>query len=124
MVRRDWPPSILAPLAGLAAWAWAASVHAQETGQQLASDYCGACHRVTSEQAMPPPVAIGEDESADTVQAPSFRQVAADSSKDRDYLRVYVEKPHYPMPEQLFIPGELDAIIGYILSLRDTPADW
>lgn len=103
---------------------WVTPALAQETGQQLSADYCGACHRVTADQAMPPPVAIGEDESADAVQAPSFRQVAAAPSKDRDYLRAYIEKPHYPMPEQLCIPGELDAIIDYILSLRDLPADW
>ncbi|MGH6933836.1 MAG: c-type cytochrome [Dongiaceae bacterium] len=102
----------------------ATSVVAQETGQQLATDYCSNCHRVTLEQGMPPPVVAGTERSAELIKAPSFRGIAAKEAKDRDYPRNYIQQPHYPMPEQLFIPAELGAIIDYILSLRQTSADW
>ena len=115
--------AVLLPLAviGLAVSAGAGG---QETGLQLAADHCGTCHRVNSDQGLPPPVAVGTEESADLTQAPSFRQIAADQAKDRGYLQSYIQTPHYPMPGQAVVPAELEAIIDYILSLRSQPPDW
>jgi cytochrome c len=89
-----------------------------EAGQALAQDYCSACHRVSAEQAPPPKVTVDTGSGPEEYEAPSFRQVAARPGRDADYLRTFIQAPHYPMREQLFIPEELEQIVTYILSLK------
>jgi mono/diheme cytochrome c family protein len=93
-------------------------------GAALASDYCAACHRVTVGQPAPPPVMMKESTSEEAIPAPSFRDIAQRPGRDAGYLRGFIEAPHFPMPEQLFIPEELDAIIAYITSLKDDAGSW
>jgi mono/diheme cytochrome c family protein len=93
-------------------------------GSTLAAEDCSACHRVTAEQPQPPPVMMQESTSQETVQAPSFRQIARRPGRSADYLRAFIQAPHYPMPEQQFIPEELDAIIAYITSLKPSGGNW
>jgi hypothetical protein len=58
-------------------------------------------------------------------EAPSFRQVAVRPGRDADYLRTFIQAPHYPMREQMFIPEELEQIVIYILSLKGAAnAEW
>jgi mono/diheme cytochrome c family protein len=93
-------------------------------GLALAAEDCAACHRVQESQPQPPAVAIDESTSQELVQAPSFREIAGRDGRDAAYLRSFIQEPHYPMPEQQFIPEELDAIVGYIISLKDSSGNW
>lgn len=93
-------------------------------GLALATEDCAACHRVQESQPQPPPVAINETTSQEKVLAPSFREVARRDGRDATYLRSFIREPHYPMPEQQFIPEELNAIVGYIVSLKDSAGAW
>ena len=93
-------------------------------GLALATEDCAACHRVQESQPQPPAVAINETTSQEKVLAPSFREVARRDGRDAAYLRSFIQQPHYPMPEQQFIPEELNAIVGYIVSLKDSGGGW
>lgn len=93
-------------------------------GAALAAEYCSACHRTRADQPPPPPVMMEESTSQEAVQAPSFREIAGGPGRDAIYLRAIIEAPHAPMREQQFIPAELDAIIAYLLSLKDEPGTW
>lgn len=116
--------AMAAVLAGLVAVPALADGTAAADGQALASEYCSACHRVTADQPPPPPVVMQESTSQETIQAPSFRDIARRPGRDAGYLRALIQSPHFPMPEQEFIPAELDAIIAYLLSLKDEPGTW
>jgi mono/diheme cytochrome c family protein len=93
-------------------------------GLALATEDCAACHRVQESQLQPPAVAIDETTSQENVLAPSFREIAGRDGRDATYLRAFIQAPHYPMPEQRFIPEELNAIVGYIVSLKDSGGNW
>jgi mono/diheme cytochrome c family protein len=93
-------------------------------GLALAAEDCAACHRVQESQPQPPAVASNETASQELVQAPSFREIAGREGRDVAYLRSFIQEPHYPMPEQQFIPEELDAIVDYILSLKSSGGNW
>lgn len=93
-------------------------------GLALATEDCAACHRVQESQPQPPAVAINETTSQEKIAAPSFREIARRDGRDAAYLRTFVQQPHYPMPEQQFIPEELNAIVGYIVSLKDSAGAW
>ncbi|HXV25167.1 MAG TPA: cytochrome c [Alphaproteobacteria bacterium] len=107
----------------LSATAVQADASKQDEGRALAMDYCGACHRVSPEQAPPPKVSIDSGSGLQEYEAPSFRQIALRPGRNADYLRTVIQAPHYPMREQLFIPEELEEIIAYILSLKATGED-
>jgi mono/diheme cytochrome c family protein len=111
-------------LTGLAMQPALADGNTAPEGSTLATEYCSACHRVTLEQPLPPPVVMQESTSKEAIQAPSFRQIARRPGRSADYLRAFIQAPHYPMPEQQFIPEELDAIIAYITSLKTSGGDW
>jgi hypothetical protein len=89
-------------------------------GQALAQDYCSACHRVSAQQAPPPKVTVNTGAASEEYEAPSFRQIAVRPGRNATYLRTFIQAPHYPMREQMFIPEELERIVDYILSLKDT----
>jgi hypothetical protein len=111
----------LAPTMALAEPAWADGL----PGQALAQEYCSACHRVSAEQAPPPKVTINTGVGSEEYEAPSFRQIAGRPGRDATYLRTFIQAPHYPMREQMFIPGELEQIVTYILSLKAAGgAEW
>lgn len=111
-------------LIGLTASPALADGDAANDGLGLAAEYCSACHRVKPEQPQPPPVTINESTSQEAIPAPNFREIAQRPGRDAEYLRSLIQAPHFPMPEQQFIPEELDAIIVYITSLKDSPGSW
>jgi hypothetical protein len=90
-----------------------------QPGLVLAQEYCSACHRVSAEQAPPSRVTVSTGVATEEYEAPSFRQIATRPGRDADYLRAFIQAPHYPMREQMFIPEELEQIVIYILSLKD-----
>jgi mono/diheme cytochrome c family protein len=93
-------------------------------GLALATEDCAACHRVQESQPPPPAVTSNETASEEKIPAPSFREIARRDGRDADYLRAFIQEPHYPMPEQQFIPEELEAIVGYIVSLKNSSGSW
>ncbi len=93
-------------------------------GLALAAEDCAACHRVQESQPQPPAVAANETTSQEKILAPSFREIARRDGRDAGYLRAFIQAPHYPMPEQQFIPEELDAIVDYIVSLKESGGNW
>ena len=97
---------------------------AENAGRELATSYCGACHRVSAEQAPTSKVTVDKGSGIQEFEAPSFRQIAARAGRDAEYLRAFIQAPHYPMREQLFIPEELDQIVSYILSLKADGGEW
>ena len=122
--RSRGPGFVAVLLAGLATLPALADGNSAPDGSMLATEDCSACHRVTAEQPQPPPVVMQESTSQEAIQAPSFHQIARRPGRSADYLRAFIQAPHYPMPEQQFIPEELDAIIAYITSLKTSGGDW
>ncbi len=76
-------------------------------GSRVARQWCAHCHLVSRD--MPPP--------ANDV-APSFPALAAMSTTTETGLRVFLQTPHGRMPDYQLSRGELDAVVGYLLSLR------
>lgn len=104
-----------------------ASADGAADGQDLARQYCSACHRVAAEQAPPPAVLVDTGSGPEEYRAPSFKIVATRAERASEELREKIQAPHYPMREQKFLPEELDAIVAYILSLGEpagTETDW
>jgi mono/diheme cytochrome c family protein len=91
-------------------------------GQILAKRYCSGCHRVTGDQAIPPPVMVETETGEMDVKAPSFWQAAHQEGRDEVYFRSYLHAPRDPMPEEPLEPAELDAIVAYLMSLRAQPS--
>jgi hypothetical protein len=77
---------------------------------------------VSSEQEAKPKFIVDTGAGLQEFDVPSFRQIAIRPGRDAAYLRTFIQAPHYPMREQLFIPEELDQIVSYILSLKATDA--
>lgn len=77
-------------------------------GRQIAARWCGTCH-VTE----PEPRARASDMSL------SFSAIAAMPSTTEMSLRVFLQTPHHLMPDFQLSRQETDALIAYILSLRD-----
>jgi mono/diheme cytochrome c family protein len=90
-----------------------------ESGRELASEACSACHQVAPTQTRPPPVAEGDEGSH--VQAPTFAEIAARCAP-ADRLRALIANPHYPMREQMLSTIDLDSLSAYIVSLAPVTA--
>ena len=102
--------SLLAVGFGSVAWA-AQSSDAQagdlERGQKLAKAWCASCHAV--EPGAQPPFA----------GVPSFRDVARLPSTTAASLHAFLATPHGgDMPAVKLNGDELDAIVTYVLSLK------
>ncbi len=87
----------LAPALGLAA--------DLDRGEQLARQWCASCHVLPGSTQ---PVPQGP---------PSFRDIAH-SGKTAEQLRVFLTRPHGAMPPLTLSRVEIDALVGYIESLR------
>jgi hypothetical protein len=122
--KSGWRAFVATLLLGLAMPPALADGNNAPDGSTLAVEDCSACHRVTAEQPQPQPVVVQGSTSQETIQAPSFRQIARRPGRSAEYLRAFIQAPHYPMPEQQFIPEELDAIIDYITSLKPSGGNW
>jgi mono/diheme cytochrome c family protein len=82
--------------------------HASETGRQLIQKNCGSCHAVGLEDRSPLPV------------APPFRDVAKRYPPDNlaEALAEGIVTGHEGMPEFVFEPVQIVAIVDYLKSLR------
>lgn len=75
-------------------------------GEQLASQWCVSCH-----------VVPGNPHQTALQGPPSFRDIAH-GDKTPDQLRVFLIKPHGKMPPLTLSRAEINALVGYIESLR------
>ena len=87
-----------------------------EAGRTLAIDACSACHRVTPGQTRPAPV-LDPDEGV-SIQAPDFTWIARKYARRPRALRRYIQAPVHPMREQVWDPGDLDAVVTFIRTIR------
>ena len=87
-----------------------------QQGKHDAIADCSACHRVTQDQIMPPP--ISNPDEARSAEAPSFDVIARRYFGRRRKLIDFIDTPEHPMREQQFLPRDLKAIVDYIGSLR------
>jgi mono/diheme cytochrome c family protein len=105
---------------GLAALPAPLFADAVAEGHNLALQACSACHQTGPGDVVPPLVRHAEERRG--VRAPRFTEIARDPRKEAIYLRAVIRSPHYPMKEQAIDPGDLDAIVSSIESLRPPPA--
>ena len=103
---------LVLPVAMLAGLLIATAALAGETstiaaGRELAKQWCGESHVVTTDQS-----------HAQSVSAPSFFAIGGDPSVTEGGLRAFLAMPHPPMPSISLDRTQTDEIIAYILSLR------
>jgi mono/diheme cytochrome c family protein len=95
------------PLTLIAGSAAAQAPPMASEGLRVARQWCAACHAVSRD--MPPP-------AGDAV--PGFPAVAAMPSTTETGLRVFLQTPHANMPNFQLSRAETDAVVAYLLSLR------
>jgi len=78
-------------------------------GRALAQRDCAGCHLVSDRQTGP---------AADGV--PSFAAVARMPSTTELSLRAFLRTPHPPMPDLALSRRDMDDVVSYILSLRNS----
>lgn len=78
-----------------------------EQGQTLARAWCAGCHQVEPGGKAP------------FAEVPSFVAVARMPSTTGSALRAFLSTPHSDMPQVKLKAGELDAMIAYVLSLKN-----
>lgn len=102
---------------GVVATALASAAHAQDvqqgnsdSGKRLVLELCSGCHVVALDQQRP---------AIDVV--PAFATIANDPDTTAFRLRVFLhDTPHPVMPNYIFTDKEVDDLIAYILSLRQS----
>ncbi len=86
-----------------------AAAQTVQTGGALAVRWCTACHVVEASQRL----------ASDS--APSFRTIAARTDTTAATLDRYLSTGHTLMPDFSLSTQERDALVTYILSLRQKP---
>ncbi|MGO8919082.1 MAG: c-type cytochrome [Stellaceae bacterium] len=104
------PWRILLPaLPLLAAGAFAAgNADDAARGHVLARAWCASCHAVEP-----------GDPKAPFADVPSFTAVARLPTTTSPALHAFLSTPHGDMPDIKLKSGEIDAVVAYILSLKD-----
>jgi mono/diheme cytochrome c family protein len=94
-------------IAALSASQGQAQTNIASEGRAIAVKQCSECH------------AIGRSDSdVKNAAAPSFVSIAGMPSTTALSIKVFLRSPHANMPNIMFTDSELDAITGYILSLK------
>jgi len=75
-------------------------------GKNLAEKWCVECHGIRADRLSP------------NLDAPTFRQLAAEPSITEYSLRALLRSPHETMPHITFTPEQMDDVIDYIMSLK------
>ena len=108
-VATRWKPC-LASLLALAAASCASKTDdavIASPGQTLAQQWCAECHDIRPGASRSP-----------NRRAPSFARLASEPSIAEYTLRATLRTEHATMPQIMFTPAQLDAIVAYILSLK------
>ncbi len=97
---------LLLALALAMVWTRPAAAFDAETGRQLAQRWCSGCHAV--------------EPSSGIDQAPTFEAIARDRARSPDYIRTWLMTPHPEMPDMGLSRAEIESIIAYLESLKET----
>lgn len=92
-------------LAAMAMPALAQPAPLAEEGARLAQQWCANCHAIAPGQQPP----MGD-------AAPSLPAVARRATEAS--LRAFLRQPHANMPDHNLSRAELDAVVAYVLTLR------
>lgn len=94
----------------LAAGALAAGIPGGDItkGHALARAWCASCHAVETGNARAP-----------FADVPSFAAIAREPTATSSGLHAFLSTPHGDMPDVKLTSAELDAVVAYILSLKD-----
>ena len=95
---------------------WVGDAFAQErgniaAGHRLAQQWCSECHQIDADQERP----RGRDPEE---EAPSFVEVANETSTTPLSLRVFFQSNHENMPNLHISASQADDLVAYILSLK------
>ncbi len=94
---------VLSPLLLMVAAQGADAADVQQ-GAALARQWCIGCHAV-------------ENQTNVSDLTPSFRSIARRRAGQTDYLKMYLVRPHAPMPPLNLSNREIDDLAAYILSI-------
>jgi cytochrome c len=99
--------------AGLASPAIAADKDLSDKGEVIVRENCSRCHAIGREGASPNP------------EAPPFRTLSSNYPVEdlAESLAEGIVSGHPEMPIFVFEPHQIDAIIAYLESIQETPAD-
>lgn len=94
----------------VAAGAFAAGIDddGAERGHALARAWCASCHAVEPGAAKAP-----------YADVPSFTAIAGVPTTTSPALHAFLSTPHGKMPDIKLTSAEIDAVVAYILSLKD-----
>ncbi len=93
---------------GLFSVSSAARAQDRAMGQRIAIEWCASCHAVD-----------GARRASDA--APAFSAIANQPDLAASFLRAIIIDPHPPMPKLDLPRIDIDDLVAYILSLRNTP---
>jgi len=79
-----------------------------QDGAAIAQRQCASCHDVSPGRSL-----------ARVAVAPGFQVIADRTTSTSISLRVFLWTPHADMPDVMLTPEQVDAVVSYILSLRD-----
>ena len=74
-------------------------------GKTLAQHWCSDCHLLK-----------GEKQAVEGI--PPFETIARDPGKTPEYLRLFLTKPHTPMPPIELDRRQIEDVVAYIETLR------
>jgi cytochrome c len=99
--------------AGLASPAIAADKDLSDKGEVIVRENCSRCH------------AIGREGASRNPEAPPFRTLSSNYPVEdlAESLAEGIVSGHPEMPIFVFEPHQIDAIIAYLESIQETPAD-
>jgi cytochrome c len=84
----------------------------EQRGLQIAQTNCGSCH------------AVGRSGDSTAPEAPPFRRLSENYrvSNLEEALAEGISVGHPAMPQFEFSPEDVDALVAYLQSIQDTPA--
>ena len=90
--------------------AHATQIGSVEQGLAIARDRCAECHLTVKENGL-----------STNEKAPTFARIANNPGMTAAALRAALNTSHRTMPNLVIKDDDVDSIIAYILSLRDSP---
>ena len=76
------------------------------TGKELAEKWCVECHSIRPDRLSP------------NLAAPTFPELAAETSITQYSLHAFLRSQHKTMPQITFTREQMDDIVNYIISLK------
>ena len=74
------------------------------SGQRIAQTWCLSCHSLTPGTSSDGP--------------PSFPDIARNPAKTDDHLRIWLTRPHAPMPDYMLARDDINDIIAFLRTME------